>query len=286
MRFGGTNTVVWWLGGVLVCLFALAPYAVTYATSVQASLAVLTGEVAGEGLPARSVGQATRDVQVHALRVAGGLALAPVVLTAGAILGGQLGRPLLATFREWLVGARGAPNGVALLLMGGFWLSFLAGVEMVRVLDLNPPGVLEAASEATLWHEVASAVLAGVGEELLVLALPVVLLRRYFGHLSGAGPVVLFVGLVAMRMSYHLYYEAWAFAHLPWAIVITALYLKFGVVWPLILAHAGFNTVQALGRYGLIEAGPLMWGVGVLTATLGLWLLARADGGSVPGEPT
>ncbi|MEP9394374.1 hypothetical protein ABLE94_19260 [Gordonia sp. VNK1] len=95
---------------------------------------------------------------------------------------------------------------------------------------------------ASLWWAVG----AGFGEEIIVLAVPVVILRFYRVPTVGAIWI-----LVALRIAYHLYYNVigvwWM---LPWALASALIYWW----WPdrrilggLIVAHIAYDAVAASG---------------------------------------
>lgn len=130
-------------------------------------------------------------------------------------------------------------------LLGGYFAGRLAGV---------PPSQAALEHDGPLGYQLVRGVTAAVGEEFIVLALPVVLVRYTTPHLltRRAGVVAVVIGLVILRMAYHLYYEQSALMLVPWAVVTALLYLRIGRVWPLIIAHAAYNTLLAFNDHDLL----------------------------------
>lgn len=90
-----------------------------------------------------------------------------------------------------------------------------------------------------------AALSAGVGEEVLVLAVPVFVLKSARVPFAAALPL-----LVAMRVAFHLYYGYSVLWLLPWAIGVTALYWRWPspkVLCALIIAHTGYDIPSMLG---------------------------------------
>ena len=62
--------------------------------------------------------------------------------------------------------------------------------------------------------------------------------------------------LTAVRMSFHIYQGMPTTQHLPWAIVAVLVYMRFGRVWPMILAHIAWDVTLAIAAQGwLIDNG-------------------------------
>jgi len=130
--------------------------------------------------------------------------------------------------------------------------------------------------------QVAGALQAGIGEEVIVLAIPAAVLRFY-----RAPTVLALCVLVALRVSYHLYYGWIGVVWLvPWAVVTAAVYWR----WPdwrllvlLVVDHAVFDLRSLLfGR----DAG-MIWllaGVSVLAVAGAIrprWWAAAASSAGV-----
>lgn len=221
---------------------AVLAYLVAFGLGVSASVYVLFAQdTAGAAAPA---GDAWRAVARETW-----LSVVGIACAAGAAA--ALGRPAL---REWGRGRPGAPAwagpwtfGIALAAMlAGYWL----------IVWWHPvTGVIEQPARPGLLVELFRGTRAGLDEELIVLALPVVLLRAGWPRLlHRRWPLVAVVaGLVAARMAYHLYYGTFAFALVPWALVAALLYIRWGQVWPLIIEHAFYNSTLAFFHNGSIS---------------------------------
>jgi hypothetical protein len=94
---------------------------------------------------------------------------------------------------------------------------------------------------------VLSAVRAAVTEEVVVVALPVMLLRAAGVRI---GPLVVVI-LLAARLSYHLYYGWGSLGVLLWGGLFLWIYVQRGTLWPLLAAHFLFDAVNS----GLGQAG-------------------------------
>lgn len=153
--------------------------------------------------------------------------------------------------REWLRGRPDPKPGSGLLSAGGALLGLLLGYGLL--LALGPEQRAQPA-DGPLWFALTWSVLvAGLGEEMLVLALPVVLLRHSAPRWLASHGTLVITLLVVLRLSYHVHYGVWALALLPWAAAAAWLYLRFGRVWPLVLQHATYDIVLALRDAGTIS---------------------------------
>lgn len=197
------------------------------------------------------------------------------LLVAAAAIG-LLGRSAL---REWFVGRRPRRRGRGPLVAGLLLVSDLAGFWLF--VWINPPQPLQDPTAHTLWYDIARGLLSGaIGEELIVLALPVVIARRFAPHLlDRTRSAAVFVAvLVVLRIGYHLYQGAWAWSHVPWAVVAVLLYLWSGRVWPQIVAHAFYDTTLALNDHHVLSQLPelvLLHAVAVALVALGTVMLFR-----------
>ncbi|NLE58288.1 MAG: hypothetical protein GX616_08005 [Planctomycetes bacterium] len=93
---------------------------------------------------------------------------------------------------------------------------------------------------------------AGVGQGLIVLALPVVLPRysATWALRSHAALIGVVCGLVFLRTAHHLHCEVSALALVPWAVTSALVYLWFSQLWPLVIAHAAYNVSLVLTDHG------------------------------------
>lgn len=180
--------------------------------------------------------------------------------------------------QPWVLGDGDPAVRHAATSAGAFLLAVTPGLVIATLLMLPASAQIQRASYP-LWLDAVGAVLAGVGEELIVLSLPMLLGIRFFGQPRITRPWMLYgMLLVAGRMAYHLYYGWWALALLPWAIAMPFIYARWRLVWPLILAHTVYDMGSVATGAGWIS------GLGrvVLAAVLGVLLVASARGGRGP----
>lgn len=147
---------------------------------------------------------------------------------------------------------------------------------LVSLLSLNDPNPNYFAGYSTA-EVIASSVQAGVCEEILVLAVPLVLLERTRlarWRLAGvpAGWLVIGAVLVLLRMSYHVY-RGWAtLQFLPWAIAAVAVFYWTRALVAMVVSHALFDaivlTVSEAAWYWVL-------GVSLLAAAVAVVLLVR-----------
>lgn len=186
-----------------------------------------------------------------------------VTLTFGMIVGVALTRfisrryPGTRVGRDWLAdrARRGGWGGLA-LTAGVPWLILSVTQPLYTYLAEQFIGVRALAVEQTippLWFVIVSATWAGFGEELFVVALPIVALayvvepRNFWRAFWYTWPI-----LVAARMIYHAYY-GWGFLQfLPWAMAVPILYALYRRVWPLIVMHSAYNVLNDLDGLGYL----------------------------------
>lgn len=183
-------------------------------------------------------------------------------------------------WRQWVQGFKSPRPGGAASVFGALLALQMLGWVIVAL--VNPPAPPADTASFSLAMDVGHSVISGaVGEELIVLAAPIVVMRRVLpGVFARRGFVIIVVAaLVVLRLSYHLYQGAWALTHVPWAIGAIVLYLIFGRIWPQIVAHAVYDVVLVLhehavitqtAQYALLFLMPLV-GLGV-----GWWQRRRA----------
>lgn len=192
-----------------------------------------------------------------------------------------LGRPWRF---EWAVGRTPAVRGSGLLTAGLALLALMGGYGVLA--PFLSPGSSDT-EETPLWFALPRAfVYAGLAEELIVLALPIVALRALAPSLlSGRWLVLTIPVLVTLRMPYHLYHGEWMLTLLPWAVVTVLVYMRWGRVWPLILQHTFYNTMLALADadyFGQVTLNGTLVAAGLGCTAGGLWrmraTLQRARG--------
>lgn len=106
-----------------------------------------------------------------------------------------------------------------------------------------------------LWFVTVSALWAGLVEQLVVVALPIVVLahvvkpRNFWSAFWAMWPI-----LVVARMVYHAYY-GWGFLQLlPWAMAVPILYALYRRVWPLVVMHVVYDVDNGLANLGYLPA--------------------------------
>ncbi|KNX35862.1 hypothetical protein VV01_21535 [Luteipulveratus halotolerans] len=219
----------------LALLLTPTAYAVSYGLGVLASVVILR-----DGYGAGTSASTMAD---------GPLLLSECVLIGLGLLlagcaAGALGRSAL---REWAVGRRPRRPGAGALAAGLVTVANLVGFWLFAW--INPPEPPQDPATHALWYDLIRPMVSGaLGEELIVLALPVIVIRRTAPRfLQRPRSLVLVLGaLVLMRLAYHLYQGVWAGSHLPWAVAAVLLYRWTGRVWPQIAAHAFWDTGVAL----------------------------------------
>lgn len=131
--------------------------------------------------------------------------------------------------------------GMAAMLGAGTMLS-LTGLQS----NEYPHPVIEAGPTTQALY-ILDGVLAGPTEELVMLALVVVLLRKI--NLAWA-----WITLVAMalRIPFHLYYGWASLALSLWVIGIILLYRRTNRIMPIILAHCAKNLIGGLAAFNIL----------------------------------
>ena len=175
--------------------------------------------------------------------------------------------------RTWLGGFKLPRPGRGLLVFSaalaadglGYWL--YVAVDAWRHL---PSPEADPVAHSLVYDAAYGVVWGGIGEELLVLALPVVVARALWPSASRMWVGLGMFALVALRLSYHAYQGYGAWSHLPWAVAAIALYLWSGRVWPQIIAHGVYDVAVSLLDHEVISA-PVFW-VGMLAIIVaGTW---------------
>lgn len=119
----------------------------------------------------------------------------------------------------------------------------LVSAYATQLLGVSGEGLPSGPETGTTLQIVAASLLAGLSEELLVLALPCIIVRHMVGPERRVWFAVGVVGLVALRMAYHLYQGPSAIQHLPWALAMIWVFYTYGQVLAMILAHTLFDVL-------------------------------------------
>ena len=133
------------------------------------------------------------------------------------------------------------------------------------------PGAADAAHDPALAVALLfSSLSAGIGEEVLLFAVPIALARR-----SGWSPPLALALVVVLRWTIHAYYGWGSLFVLLWIPACYALYRAAGSIWPLIAAHALYDALLFssdawLRHAALMTAATLTLTVaGAVVATIG-----------------
>lgn len=174
---------------------------------------------------------------------------------------------------SWLTGYRPCRRGRGCVVFGSLLLADLLGFVVVWLLWPAELTQIPAMTDSTGWGLARSFLLGGLGEELLVLAFPIILAREVLPESVRARRWVVVSGitvLVLFRLSYHLYQGVdGTLTHLPWAVAAVLLYRWSGRVWPQIAAHTFYDWVGVL-RGGGIVTPEMQWPIFIAGALLPL----------------
>ena len=231
--------LLWAVWGVLA--------ATAYGKSVRNALRLMIHPAAADVLHDSHgnavTGAAAQALRVHLTFVGAWLeiicAAAAVALAAFTQLDrSELG--LRGTARTRYVVGRGVGAGLAYVFIlaaaGAVTNQLLAQVGVVA---RGYPGAGDAANNAALAGALLfSSAAAGVGEEILLFAVPIALARR-----SGWSPLAALTLVTALRWTIHAYYGWGSLFVLLWIPAGYLLYRAAGSIWPLIAAHALFDAL-------------------------------------------
>lgn len=156
-------------------------------------------------------------------------------------------------FRTLFLGQQPRPRWSAVSSFGWFWTSTGVGIIAYYLLTLAAPQIATPHTDTpTLLTEPAvvliRSVMAGVFEETLVLATPLLIVAVLARRANPVPPLLIVAVLVAARMGYHLYYGWGALQLLPWAIAMVFVYWRFRATWPLIVAHIVYDVAVAAAQ--------------------------------------
>lgn len=202
------------------------------------------------------------------------------------LLGGQVGEMfgaavLLYLICQWLritrpfagLPRRGASTAPTVLTTAAAWVGLVAASAVISVLQRNAPdpnalagGVVH--NQWAITGILISFIDAGVIEEIVIVAIPVLIGRR-----AGWHPAVIVALSAFLRWPFHIYHGTWS--SLPWAALwggshaIAFLYLRR--LAPLVIYHAVKDIAPSLAAD---VSAPLGWIVlGAYLALVGSWVL-------------
>ena len=194
--------------------------------------------------PATSAGAVADHVRAQATTTAACVQICCAAAAVAMVGLSQLSRASLGlqrTARTPLVVGRGVGAGLAYL----FILSAASAVTASALSSLHLaqrvyPGAADAAQSGELTRAfLFGSVAAGIGEEILLFAIPIALARR-----SGWSPIGALLLVTGLRLAIHTYYGWGSLFVLLWIPAGYVLYRAAGSIWPLVVAHAVYDGIQ------------------------------------------
>lgn len=153
---------------------------------------------------------------------------------------------------RWQLGAHAF--GLASLAIGvGLWVSTVL---------LNMPAYPHGSGTGAAVGSLPSAALAGPGEEVIVLAVPLIFLRAVNWPWWAVVPAA-----VILRLLYHVYYGSSTAGLALWAVGMIVIYLRTHAALGLIFAHSWYDISSTIAGYWSEAAGVAMIAVPII-ATL------------------
>lgn len=172
----------------------------------------------------------------------------------------------------------GATIGPTVLTTATAWVGLLAATAVLVVLQKNNPdpnalagGVVH--NQWTVPGIVIGSINAGVVEEIVIVAIPVLIGRR-----AGWHPAVIVALSVFLRWPFHIYHGTWS--SLPWTMlwggshVIAFLYLRRLI--PLVIYHAAHDIVPGIAAEVSEQLGWII--LGAYLALVGSWVFRALQG--------
>lgn len=140
--------------------------------------------------------------------------------------------------------------GVAFVIINFSMLTMTVTGALLSLVGLQsndyPHPVIDAGLTTQALY-ILDGVLAGPTEELVMLALVVVLLRKI-----NLGWIWITLVAIALRIPFHLYYGWASLALTLWVIGIILLYRRTNRILPIILAHCAKNLIGGLAAFDVI----------------------------------
>lgn len=150
-----------------------------------------------------------------------------------------------------------------------------AGLVVVVV---GAPGFPHPAGSWALLPGLVGAVAAGPAEEICLVAVPTVLLRRAGWGWPGIGMLV-----VGLRVSFHLYYRAGVVGIVVWAVIVWVWYVRSGSVLGPMIAHSVLDVTGILVLSGPVGHLLVLLAATAAVITTTVRSLRRKPPGSVGG---
>lgn len=221
-------------------------FALVYVPSVQANLRGLGGPAGSADVlvPGASVGsQFAAAATFSVLQLAAAVGAAALLLLGPAWRCDPGGERVRRLGLRWtggraliLGGAAGAAAGYVAILAGAAFVSAL--VLGALHLTGRPTAGGSIPDPLLLAGDYLMSVSAGIGEELLLLAIPYVLATR-----AGWKPWAVIALLTGLRLSIHLYYGAGSLFVVLWIPAAYLLYRATGSIAPLMLGHIVYDLL-------------------------------------------
>jgi len=194
--------------------------------------------------PVPAAGTVDAHLRAQATVTGSWLAICCALLAVGLAGFSQLERASLGlqrTARSPLVPGRGVGAGLAYLFILSAAAAMTANaLASLHLVERVYPGAVEAAHSSELTRVfLFGSVAAGLGEEILLFAVPIALARR-----SRWPPAAVLALVIALRLAIHTYYGWGSLFVLLWIPAGYALYRAAGSIWPLIVAHTVYDWIQ------------------------------------------
>lgn len=140
------------------------------------------------------------------------------------------------------------------------WVAFQV-FQALPVMGLSVPVTSSPTDHASALQVVVYSLTAGLGEEILIVAVPVAVMTA----LRWRWPFQIFV-LILLRVPFHLYYGYTAVVlAVVWSVLFWLLYRRYRWVWPLVAAHVAYDCVVNSGVFG---TGSVVFGLGAVVLLL------------------
>lgn len=223
------------------------------------AVVVAYGAVYGQSIVSAFTALGSRGEVVEQVPLSGfdiaATTVAVVSLAVGAVIALRIASPRWAGLGQWVWAPQRLPWATTLGAVGGVLVALALGDGVIGPLLESARLVNHLDSDPGIWPQVAAAVRAGVGEEIIVLAVPATVLRFY--RVRTVPAVII---LVLLRLAYHVYY-GWTgiWWLVPWAVVAAVVYWRWRdlrVLALLIVIHIAFDLRGILfaEHYRLVEA--------------------------------
>lgn len=238
-----------------------------FAAVVLAYVPVYGPGIASSLTAAGGRGEVVEQVPISGFDMAANI-IAVIWAAAGVVIALRVTRPKWAGLGQWVWAPERLPWATTLGAVGVVLAALTLGDGVIGPLVERAHLMNHLDYDPGIWPQVATALRAGIGEEIIVLAAPAAVLRFY--RIPAAPAIII---LVFLRLAYHLYY-GWTgiWWLVPWAVVSAVVYWRWRdlrVLALLIVIHIIFDLRGVLfaDHYRLVEA---IAAVGVLVAAFAI----------------